>query len=149
MAFYRARPPANRQNLADSCWAAALDSFSRINSSVPTLRERDLIRDYGTGATGGLNSAGLERLRTALTPHGILIKLMDRLVMPYDIEDRLRQSHLILARHLGGAAWHAWLVYGIDTWIMYMEPRDGGYHTRQWSMPGFSSARGYYIFWRP
>lgn len=148
MGFYRARPPLNRQNLDDSCWAAALDSFSRATAGVPTLRERDLISKFGTGSTGGLNLANLERLRLALAVHGVRVELIYTLTMPYDLDDRLRRSLVVLARQIGPTSWHAWLVYGIDNWVMYMEPRTGSYEKKNWSR-GFASPGGYYLFWRP
>lgn len=150
MSFYRARPPLNRQNLTDSCWAAALDSFSRITPGVPTLRERDLITSYGVGTTGGLNGANLTRLKTELeTRHHMKVDLIGTLSMPYDIEDRLKKSHVIIARQIGPTAWHAWLAYGIDNWVMYMEPRTGSYEKMNWTAGGFASVGGYYLFWKP
>jgi hypothetical protein len=125
MSFHRARPPRNRQNLDDSCWAAALDSFSRI-----------------TAAQLGL-------LTTALSAHGVNVDLLPILSMPYDIEDRLRRSHVILGRHLGGSDWHAWLIYSVDNWLSYMDPRDGAYHSIHWASSGFVSPRGWYLFWKP
>jgi hypothetical protein len=149
MSFYRARPPANQQNLTDSCWAAALDSFTRITAGVPTMRERDLITTYGTGPTGALDAAHLESLRTALRAHGVQIDLLPYLNMPYDLEDRLRKSHVVLARQVSGNDWHAWVVYGVDNYVMYMDPRDGAFHTLNWSAGGFVSGRGWYLFWKP
>lgn len=149
MAFYRARPPLNRQNLTDSCWAAALDSFSRTTAGVPTMREPDLVTSFGTGTTGGLNGANLQRLTTHLGRHGVTVDLIHTLSLPYDIEDRLRLSHVVLARQVGATAWHAWLVYGIDNWVSYMEPRTGTYEKKYWAGGGFVSPAGYYLFWKP
>src|SRR5262245_10198463 len=107
MSCYRARPPLNRQNPTDSCLAAALDSFSRITPVVPTLRELDLVTTYGVGATGGLNAANLARLKGDLeSRHHMKVDLIGTLSMPYDIEDRLKRSHVIIARQIGPTAWH-------------------------------------------
>ena len=70
-------------------------------------------------------------------------------LMPYAVEDRLQNGHVILIRHIAGAAWHAWLVYGIDNRVIYMDPGDGNYHKMRWSSSRFTSGPGYYFFWRP
>lgn len=149
MSYYRMRPPRNRQNLDNSCWAAAIASFSRVTAGVPVQRERELIDRFGVGSTGGLNGTQLGALRLYLALFGVRIDLEAMLVMPYGVEDKLHDSHVVLARQLSGSAWHAWLVYGIDNSVLYMDPRDGGYHAMNWSGGSFSSSRGYYLFWKP
>lgn len=149
MAMHRMRPPKNRQNLADSCWAAAFDSFSRVTAGVPRLRERDLIPTYGVGPTGGLNATNLATLSTMLAGHGVRQDLLPILTMPYDIEDRLRSSHVVLGRHLGGSSWHAWLIYSVDNYLSYMDPRDGDYHSIHWATWGFTSPHGWYLWHKP
>lgn len=150
MSFHRMRPPLNRQDRADSCWAAALDSFSRVTHGMTRLHERDLIARYGTGTTGGLNAANLERLRAELAQQNVRIALITNPSMPYDIEDRLRLSHVVCAGQQNTTQWHAWLIYGIDsTFVMYMEPRNGTYGRVNWASSGFVSNGGYYMFWRP
>jgi len=148
MAKYRSRPPANKQNLTYSCWAAALDSFSRVTVGVPTLKEKDLIAAYGEGPNGALGASGLGRLKSALAAYGVRVDLLRSLDMPYDIEDRLQKSHVVLARQVAGDDWHAWLVYGVDNFLIYMEPRDGRYHSMNWGT-GLTSAKGWYLFWKP
>lgn len=146
---YRARPPLNRQNHDNSCWAAAIDSFSRATSGVPTYRERDLYTTYGDASNHyGLNAAGLGRVRTEMARHGCRLDLVEYLSLPYDIEDRLQKSHVIIMWCVGGTDWHANLVYGIDnSTISAMETRDGSYRTRSWSH--YMSTRGQYLLWRP
>lgn len=148
MAKYRSRPPSNKQNLTYSCWAAALDSFSRVTAGVPTLKEKDLIAAYGTGTNGALGAPGLARLKTALAAYGVRVDLLASLGLPYDIEDRLQKSHVVLARQVAGDDWHAWMVYGIDNFVLYMDPRDGVYHSVNWAT-GLTSVRGWYLFWKP
>ncbi len=146
---YRARPPINRQNHPNSCWAAAIDSFSRINSGVPTLSERSLYAAYGDPARGyGLNAGGLARLTSMLSSHGVRVDLTASLVLPYDIEDKLQASHVVIMWNVGGSDWHANLVYGIDgSTVSAMETRDGSYRSRPWSH--YVSGPGYYLVWRP
>ena len=150
MAFYRSHPPANRQNKPHTCWAAALDSFSRVTTVVPTLREKDLIATYGD-STGALNNANLKRLGTKLADYGVRIDLVPVLSpMPDVLEERLRRSHVVLVFKLDKSIfWHAWVVYGVDNFIMYMDTNDGGYHKLNWTDGKFSSDGGVYLFWRP
>jgi hypothetical protein len=147
--YYRAKPPLNRQNHPNSCWAAAIDSFSRINSHIPTYRERDLYTTYGDSARGyGLDATGLSRVKTEMARHGCRLDLIGYLSLPYDIEDRLKKSHVVVMWNVGGSDWHANLVYGIDnSTVSAMETRDGTYRTRSWSH--YTSAQGQYLLWRP
>jgi hypothetical protein len=146
---YRAKPPLNRQNHPNSCWAAAIDSFSRINSRIPTYRESDLYDEYGDAANGyGLNGANLTRLETEMARHGCRLDLVGTVCLPYDVEDKLVKSHVVIMWCVGGTDWHANLVYGIDnSSISAMETRDGTYRSRPWSH--YMSARGQYFLWRP
>lgn len=147
--YYRAKPPLNRQNHPNSCWAAAIDSFSRINTGIPTYRERDLYETYGDSANGyGLNAAGLNQVRARMATHGCRLDLTGFISLPYDVEDKLRQSHVVIMWCVGGSNWHANLVYGIDNaTISAMETRDGSYQTRPWAH--YMSAQGQYFLWRP
>ncbi len=146
---YRAKPPLNKQNHPNSCWAAAIDSFSRINSGIPTYHEKDLYLAYGVASSGyGLNSANLARLKTKMATHGCRLDLAGTICLPYDIEDKLLKSHVVIMWCVGGSDWHANLVYGIDNaTISAMETRDGSYRTRPWDH--YMSAKGQYFLWRP
>jgi hypothetical protein len=147
---YRARPPLNRQDHPNSCWAAAISSFSRINSGIPTYAERDLYTTYGVASQGyGLNASGLDRVKNKMATHGCRLDLVSGLIcLPYDIEDKLVKSHVVIMWCVGGTDWHANLVYGIDNaTISAMETRDGSYRTRPWSH--YMSAPGQYLLWRP
>ncbi len=150
MAQYRMRPRKKKQALADSCWAATLDEFTRITAGVGHMSESGLVGTWGTGATGGLNAANLAGLHSStLALNAIELEFEASPVMPYAVEDRLETSHVILIRHISGTAWHAWLVYGIDNWVLYMDPRDGEYHRMYWASSHFTSGPGYYFIWRP
>lgn len=147
---YRARPPLEKQNHPNSCWAAAISSFSRISSGIPNYSERDLYTTYGDASKGyGLNAAGLERVRSRMASHGCRLDLVSGAIcLPYDVEDKLVKSHVVIMWCVGGSDWHANLVYGIDnSTISAMETRDGSYRTRPWSH--YMSAPGQYLLWRP
>ena len=48
-------PPSVAQTLQDSCWAAVLESWSRIDPRFnPHLSQRSLIHSSGEGDTGGI-----------------------------------------------------------------------------------------------
>jgi hypothetical protein len=147
---YRARPPLNRQNHSNSCWAAAIDSFSRINSSIPTMRESDLAPRWGDAANAyGLTLPKLRSMvATDLAPHGCRLEETPSLSLPYDIEDKRATSHVVFIWAVGGTNWHAGVVYGIDDSTMsYMETRTGEYRSRAWSF--FANPTGYFQIWRP
>jgi hypothetical protein len=146
---YRARPPLNRQNHDTSCWAAAIDSFSRITTRVPTHRERDLHTRYGFASSDyGLNAEGLEQVKTDMARFGCRLDLVEYLSLPYDIEDRLLKSRVVIMWCVGGSVWHANLAYGIDnSTVSAMETRDGSDRTRPWGHD--TSARDQYLLWRP
>lgn len=50
----RRPPPRVRQTRIDSCWAATLESWSRIDSRLPSTSEAEMIETYGEGPTGGI-----------------------------------------------------------------------------------------------
>lgn len=148
MAYYRMRPPLIKQRLANSCWAAVLDSFSRVTKDVPRLRESELVSDFGLASNaGGLNATGVTNLTTRLATDGVSLQLIGTLSLPYDIEDRLRKSHVIAMYNVSGNDWHAWLVYGIDRYLIFLDPADGKLHSRPW-VSHFVSGRGYYLIWK-
>jgi len=148
--YYCARPPLNRQNYGNSCWAAAIDSFSRANSFIPTLRESDLAQRWGEPAIQyGLSFNALNGLMSStLSPHGCQKVFKQILLLPYDIEDKLRQSHVVLIWQVTMSEWHAGLVYGIDNrTISYMETRTGQLRVVAWNY--FLNPTGYHMIWRP
>ena len=55
----RIRPPMVQQNLINSCWAAVLESWSRVDARVGggALRQQELITRWGEGPTGGITPA--------------------------------------------------------------------------------------------
>lgn len=57
MTISRILPPLVAQTLDDSCWAAVLASWSRVDPRIPALHQADLVRRWGEGATGGITPA--------------------------------------------------------------------------------------------
>jgi hypothetical protein len=147
---YRARPPLNKQNYKNSCWAAAIDSFSRVNSHVPTLREKTLAHRWGDPADGySVDGPQLGRMfESELRPHGCSLVVEASLVLPYTFEDKLENSHVVLVWQVPSSDWHAGLIYGIDnSTVSYMETRVGKNVTESWSH--FFNPTGYVMIWRP
>lgn len=150
MGYYKGRPPLNKQNKTCSCWAACIDSFSRATAGVPTYTETSLIQTYGTGADGGLNVSNLVKVQTELAKHRVKHDLVSQSdLTPYWIEEKLKMSHLMLMyqTQVNSTDWHAILVYGIDNWLIYMDPRKGTYEKTQ--IYNMISLDGFYGFWRP
>ena len=149
MSFYRMRPPLNKQDDDNTCWAAVLDSFSRVTGNVPNLNESDLVSRFGDGSQkGGLTPWRLFALTIYLRVYGLQVDLIDPyLPFKYEVEDRLRKSHVILMYNIKDADWHAWLVYGVDNWLCFMDPRTGEYSKMRLEL--FASTPGYYAIWRP
>lgn len=149
MAYYRLRPPKNQQDSIWTCWAAAIDSFSRVTPVVPSLKEKDLVASFGSPPYGALTPSKFSALQTKLAIWDVRCDL----IHPHDftdtvVEERLRESHIVLLRSLGSSdLWHAWVIYGIDNWLIYMDVEDGEYHKALWFT--VSSAKGYYLLWRP
>lgn len=147
---YRAKPPLNKQNYNNSCWAAAIDSFSRVNSHVPTLREKTLAHRWGDPANGyAVDGPRLGVMFDAeLKPHGCSLVVEPILTLPYDIEDKVIQSHVVIVWQVSRTKWHAGLIYGIDnSTVSYMETNTGKNTTVRWS--SFFNPTGYVMIWRP
>lgn len=61
MSISRRIPPIVAQTLIDSCWAAALESFSRVAPHIPDHSQTALISSWGEGATGGGNAISMTK----------------------------------------------------------------------------------------
>lgn len=150
MGYYKGRPPLNKQNLTNSCWAACIDSFSRATAGVPTYTESALIQSYGVGTNGGLNLSNLNKVQTELAKHRVKHDLISQSnFTPHLIEEKLKMSYLMLMyqTQINSTDWHAILVYGIDNWLIYMDPRKGTYEKTQ--IYNMISLAGFYAFWKP
>ncbi len=107
-----------------------------------------MLEDGVASSGDGLNSTNLARLKTKMAAHGCRLDLAGTICLPYDVEDELIESHVVIMTCVGGFDWHAHLVYGIDNaTISAMERRDGSYQTRPWDR--YMSAKGQDFLWRP
>ncbi len=141
--YERSQPIPVKQTLADSCWAAVLQSWSyadiRIHDENGYLHEMDLVKLYGVGKTGGMPPATqwptvCQRFGLSYTP-----------VRAEDIWDYLREKlpggyvFCALRRPPGS---HAVLIYKFNeetATVSFMDP-DGG-RIREEAGP-FFDARG-------
>lgn len=118
MAFYRAYSPLCKQTLKNNCWAAALDSISRITPRLPYLDENSLVARYGDLTKDGcLNLPMLFAFSVERSRFEVRRDFVDKgTPIKSSLEERLRKSHIILIYNVSGSDWHAWVVYGLDDW---------------------------------
>ncbi|MGH9901371.1 MAG: hypothetical protein ACRD68_06045 [Pyrinomonadaceae bacterium] len=159
MSKYIFQPPSVKKKDEDSAWAAALNSFFRVTAGVVNTTQSELITAFGS-SSGGLptflsdSRRGLNGLKTKLlTPQGVKVDRVGKLLLADAIEDNLHSSHVVLLHSFGPpphfGTWnpHAWLVYGIDNWIIYMDG-DTGLLPRKQKLTGFTSEY-VQVIWRP
>jgi hypothetical protein len=124
----RACPYDVRQTLENSCWAAVLESWSRVDPRLPRLNHDDLVDRWGEGSTGGITPsrtvpfiAAAFDLRYSGLEGGYLEGYL-RLNMP--------TSHVFCAYTLPGYT-HAVLIYqlGQDR-LAFFDPNGAVYRVR-------------------
>jgi hypothetical protein len=144
MNITRRMPPIVAQSLADSCWAAALESWSRVDPQINDVRQDALISTWGEGATGGITPA-LKIPRIAQAYHLGWGGFAPTAFEGY-LRDHLRGSHVFCAYNRGPFL-HAVLVYRLSDRgnVSYMDP-DGG-HDR-WKPLRWFTQRGPYVLMR-
>ncbi len=140
----RRLPPMVAQTLVDSCWAAALESWSRVDPRIPNRTQASLITTWGEGATGGITpaikiptiSATMGLTWGGFAPSGLV---------PF-LTTHLQNSHVFCA-YTRGRFTHAVVIYRISERgnISFMDP-DGG-HDRSHSISWFL-AHGPYVLMR-
>ncbi len=125
MTISRRVPPLVAQTSEDSCWAAALESWSRVDPRIPDRHEKDLVRLWGEGPRGGITAA------TKLPVIAAAMGLTWGCYQPYDLvsflEQHLPTSHVFCAYCRGGGFSHAVVIYRLSDRgnISFMDP-DGG-----------------------
>lgn len=150
MSKYRARPKKIKQEKSYSCWAACLEAWSRSTSSISLLKEKDLYTTYGLASNGGLSNTGLSNLTSYLNGLGIRRDLLNQSnLTPDEYEAYLSSNYAILMYQTspGSSDWHALLVYGVDNFLCYMDPRYGEYKKR--GVYSVTSPNGFYVFYKP
>lgn len=121
----RACPGWVRQTLENSCWAAVLEAWSRVDPRMPTLRQQELISRWGEDDTGSIN------------PERKIPPIARACNLSYEVVEG-RRSIRYLSRHLGGShifcsynvgAWsHSVLIYRLrDEDVSVMDPDGGRY----------------------
>lgn len=140
----RPRPPRIQQSLADSCWAAVLESWSTIDNRIAVQNEQALIDRYGEGDTGGITPAmKIPMLARAfgLRWGGYASSALHGHLLQY-----LPTSHVFCA-YRNGQFQHAVLVYGYDgTTLRIMDPYGGEHRTR--TLTWLRNRGPYAIMWR-
>lgn len=144
MSISRIRPPIVRQTHVDSCWAAALESWSRADPRIPRQHQEALVTRWGEGATGGITPA-IKIPRIAAT-FGFQFGAFQPTDIVGYLEDHLPHSHIFLA-YTRGRYTHAVIVYRFSDRnnLSYMDP-DGG-HDRSHYIDWFMD-RGPYVLMR-
>jgi len=141
MSKYLFKPRDIKKERPKSAWAAALASFFLATDGVSNTTQKEIIDTFGPGPLdpeGGLPlahrdpSRGLDGLKTRLLiPQGVKVDSIGKLLLADAIEDKLHSSHVVLLHSFDPpprtGIWnpHAWLVYGIDNWIIFMDGATG------------------------
>lgn len=126
MIAQRIQPPLKGQTLADSCWAACLDAWSKADGRFGGfLSEMDLVGQYGQTLTGGITPADIfpkfgDRWRMWSNAYGS--GLYEHLV------NLMKDAHVMMSYRMGPGQWHAVLVYKITDYgkVHAMNPAKGG-----------------------
>jgi hypothetical protein len=144
MTITRAMPPIIRQSRIDTCWAAVLESWSRIDGRLPSLRQEPLIGLWGEGPTGGITPR--TKIPAIAHAYGLQFGGFNGGELVQRLQGFLSQSHMFCA-YTRGAYTHAVLIYRLSDRgnISYMDP-DGG-HDR-WQTIDWFNQRGPYILMR-
>jgi hypothetical protein len=141
MSKYLFKPRGIKKERPKSAWAAALASFFMATDGVSNTTQSELIDAFSSADPadeGGLPvshrdpARGLDNLKTKLlAPQGVEVDRIGKLLLADAIEDKLRSSHVVLLHSFDPPPpdniWNpqAWLVYGIDNWIIFMDGATG------------------------
>jgi len=128
MVIARTCPPWVRQSLVDSCWAAVLEAWARVDPRLPTFRQQPLIDEHGEPTTGGLNPEA--EIPLIAGPNGLVHKVRTSGQAIHYIRSYLRQSHIFVCYSVPGYM-HSVLVYRLrDNDVSFMDPYDVQYKNR-------------------
>lgn len=135
------QPPVRvRQTLIDSCWAATLESWSRIDSRLPRVSEAEMIQAYGEGDTGGITAS--TKIPVIAEKFGLRFGGFNGDALRQYLLDHLPHSHVLCAYRRGSYS-HSVLIYRLSgqhlNQVSHMDP-DGGYH--RWHPLEWFAARG-------
>ena len=144
----RRTPPMVRQTLVNSCWAAVLESWSRVNAHVAggALRQQDLITRWQEDPTGGITPA------TKIPMIAAELRLQMprahfRYITPF-LESTLQTSHVFCAYFDSQSGFmHTVLVYRVENGrITAMDPNVGP--VRSWAMAAFEAYGSYNVMYK-
>src|SRR5687767_11132051 len=133
MGTWKMRPPLVDQTAGTfECWATALESWTRITSSVPNMEKYDIIekfRTFGvvTETNGFRPRRGLPHLEREFGLKNEKLVGSGKLKTEY-LQEKLKRSHVLIARLGGlvpliGRVFHVVVVYGADKFsFCYMDP---------------------------
>lgn len=144
MSIDRAAPPRVAQTLSDSCWAAVLESWSRVDPRItPQQSQTNLIATYGEGSTGGITPATkVPVIAQALNLRWGGFAGAD---LGGYINNHLAQSHLFCAYTVGQYT-HSVLLYRLNNGtVSFMDPDGGRWRRRAVS---WLAARGPLVLMR-
>ena len=129
MSITRRMPPIVAQTLEDSCWAAVLESWSRVDPQIPDLRQDALVRRWGEGPTGGITP--VRKIPAIAETYGLAWGGFPSSALEGYLRQHLPRSHVFCA-YTRGTFTHAVLIYLLSGRrnISYMDPDDGHYRWR-------------------
>lgn len=125
----RLQPPRIRQALTDSCWAAVIESWSKMASAIPSQQESRLVSRWGEGATGGITpSTKVPQIANAL---GLAWGGFPGPALGGYLARELGSSHIFCA-YPNGIFAHAVLIYRLSDRgnVSFMDPATGQYRWR-------------------
>lgn len=122
----RRQPPRIVQSQPNSCWAAVLESWSRVEPTISVQQESILIRKWGEGKTCGITPV------TKLPQIARVLALVDGGFRGPELAayltTHLPRSHVFCAFPTGVTS-HAVLIYRFSEngVVSYMDPQVGEY----------------------
>jgi len=146
MTITRQVPPIVAQTLDDSCWAAALESWSRVDAGIADRRQADLIRMWGEGPTGGITPR--TKIPVIARAMGLEFGGFEGPLLEEILQDFLPKGHLFCAYQREEDYMHAVIIYRYSDRgnVSYMDPDNGG--SDRWQPLSWFEARGPYILLR-
>jgi len=140
----RREPPIVPQELNDSCWAAAIESWSRVEPRIVRQSQSTLISRWGEGETGGI------------TPNNKIPIISDALNLQWGgfagsalgdyLTQHLPSSHVFCAYSISGFL-HSVMIYRFSESrnVSYMDPNGGSY---RWRSLNWLSNHGPFVLMR-
>ena len=130
--IHRKPPPRVRQTSVNSCWAAALESWSRADSRIPTVTEAQMLHDFNPDGKleGGIN--GDTVLDVISQKFGLQFRICTAVdQLQKHLLDHLPHSHIFCTIRLAKNLSHALLIYRLSgpnlTTVSFMNPSKGFY----------------------